>query len=180
MKLYIYNGSEVRKGNADMLLNVIGKDWRDRGHSLYVNDKVLLPCKNCGQCKTQGICKIDNNLSSAELQRCDGIVIVSPIYFFSFSAKSKLFLDRLYSLNLSGKILTAITLSGSETDTRYCGTDIIKDVLKRTSEYCGSVYVEPLNFVTGDKGITYPIKQDLKEFIKLMETQLYYENLEDW
>ena len=99
-------------------------------------------------------------------------MVLSPIYFFSFSSKAKAFLDRLYSTNLEGKILTAITLSGSETDSRYCGFDIVKDILKRTSEYCGSIYVEPINFVTHDKRLDFingDIHSRLSEFFTKLE-----------
>lgn len=170
MKLYLFNGSAHKRGNAERLWRVFELEARTkRGHTIHYNGKIPSPCINCGMCAVNGKCSIDDKMFQYGLNDCDGIVILSPIYFFSFSAKAKLFLDRLYSTNLSGKILTAITLSGSDTESRYCGFDIVSDTLKRTSEYCGSVYVEPVNFVTGDKKIEYPVSDRLSEFIDRLE-----------
>lgn len=172
MELYIYNGSDKYKGNMQTIWEIINLKWRDNNTILHYNNEHLLPCKNCGGCKIHGECNIDHNLFNYGLKHCDGIVVLSPIYFFSFSSKAKAFLDRLYSTNLEGKILTAITLSGSETDSRYCGFDIVKDILKRTSEYCGSIYVEPINFVTHDKRLDFingDIHSRLSEFFTKLE-----------
>lgn len=176
MELYIYNGSDRYEGNMSTIWKIISLEWRDKRtvnqHILHYNDRQLLPCRNCGYCRASGECNIDHNLFNYGLKKSDGIVILSPIYFFSFGAKAKAFLDRLYSTNLEGKMLTAITLSGSETDSRYCGFDIVKDVLKRTSEYCGSIYVEPINFVTHDKRLDFlkgDIQDRLSEFITRLE-----------
>lgn len=171
MKLYLFNGSAHYKGNADYIWRVFEHEARTkRNHIVHYNKETPSPCINCGVCRSEGeYCHLDDTMFQYGLDDCEGIIILSPIYFFSFSAKAKLFLDRLYSTDLSGKILTAITLSGSDTESRYCGFDIVSDTLKRTSEYCGSIYVEPINFVTGDKKIEYPVLDRLSEFIDRLE-----------
>lgn len=152
MNFVIYYGSTLKK-NMKKVLDVLEESLQSKGHTYTIFDHNVLGCTNCGGCKTHSKCIIKDSFPTDCLQKCDGIILMSPIFFFGFSSKTKSFLDRLYSVNLEGKVLTAITLSGSDTLSEHCGVDIIDEVLYRTHKYCGCLYVPPINFVTYDREI---------------------------
>ena len=168
MNFIIYYGS-TKKQNMKRILDILIRELEDRGHSYSVIDKPVSFCTNCGVCKTTKQCCVKDDFSHTNVNNSDGIILLSPIFFFSFSAKTKAFLDRLYSIKLEGKILTAITLSGSDTESLYCGFDIVNEILLRTSEYCGCIYVPPINFVTGDKKLKTIDESDIESFVKNLE-----------
>lgn len=170
MNFVVYYGS-TRKQNMKKVLDSLTNLLKERGHSYTVVEKTVSHCNNCGVCDNRPtrLCCIKDDFPSEAIKESDGIIILSPIFFFSFSAKSKAFLDRLYSVNLYRKILTAITLSGSETDSVYCGFDIIDEVLARTSEYCGCKYVPPINFVTKDRELENIDISLIKSFVENLE-----------
>lgn len=174
MNIYSYNGGSLQRhmrgdDNLTFLWEIFSRQGHDKNYIMNYNSHDVKPCVGCRCCTGDKECYLDENMFSYGIKSCDGIVVFSPIYFFSFSARAKAFIDRLYSYDLSGKMITAVTVSGSSTDDRYCGFDLIKEILKRTAEYCGAVYVEPINFVTGDKKIDYPVHEDIARFLNRLE-----------
>lgn len=151
------------------VLDSLTQSLTEKGHTYSVVDSNVSNCVNCGVCHTKEECCIKDGFPSEDLKDCDGIIVLSPIFFFSFSAKAKSFIDRLYSVSLEGKIFTAITLSGSDTDSLYCGFDIINEILLRTAEYCGCTYVTPINFVTGDEKLKSLDDSLIKSFVEDLE-----------
>ena len=168
MNFVIYYGSTKHK-NMNLILDSLKKHLDNHGHTYTIHSEILTPCINCGNCIKTKKCVICDPFSKYSLKSCDGIIILSPIFFFSFSAKSKAFIDRLYSVDLEGKILTAITTSGSETNSVYCGFDLIEETLIRTSEYCGSKYVQPINFVTHDVKLDSIDEKIVENFVHSLE-----------
>lgn len=168
LKFVIYYGS-TRKQNLKKIMDVLLTELNSRGHTYVVVDDSVAPCSNCGFCICNDHCCIKDSFPNKELKDCEGIIILSPIFFFSFSAKAKAFLDRLFSVNLEGKILTSITTSGSETEDMFCGFDIVDEIVYRTSEYCGCKYVKPINFVTEDKELKHIDESMIKSFVDSLE-----------
>lgn len=63
-------------------------------------------CRACNQCYSKHdacIFNDDFNQIAKELENADGIVFVTPVYWFSFPAQIKAFIDRLYSMYSGGK-----------------------------------------------------------------------------
>ena len=60
----------------------------------------IRPCDACDTCKETGVCvlKDDMQLLYPKLQAAQSILIASPIYWFTMSAQTKLFIDRWYAL----------------------------------------------------------------------------------
>lgn len=170
MNIVLFYGSE-RKQNLWVISKMLEKELIHRGHTVTLLNFRPTYCIGCRQCQEKGECVIKDSFTNFFPSKCDRIIILSPIYFFGYSAKAKSFLDRLMSVNLEGKILTSITLSGSKEDSYACGFDIIKDILNRISLYCGSTYVEPINFVTKDKklNITNKVEEKVFNFIDDLE-----------
>ena len=168
MNLVIYYGS-TKAYNMKKVLDSLSSILDNRGHKYTVIRETVYNCINCGFCVKHGECCLSDKFPKESLKECDGIIILSPIFFFSFSAKAKAFLDRLYSVKLEDKIITSITLSGSDTSSIYCGFDLIEETLIRTSEYCGSKYVQPINFVTGDKELEVLDTSIIESFVRDLE-----------
>jgi len=99
MNLVALNGSPVRGGNLDILLELICAGYREAGgHAEQIHCASLLvkPCQACGPEPTTGYCIFhdDMDLVYARLQSADALVVGSPIYFDSVSAQLKLVIDR--------------------------------------------------------------------------------------
>lgn len=166
MNIVIYNGSTL-KGNMFRIQQILVNCLKYSQHNVEVIDSFVSPCRNCGYCRKHGKCCL-KDLPYEKLENSDVIILLSPIFFFGFSAKTKAFLDRLYSYDLSGKILTGVITSGSPAQSPYCGIDLIYEVFIRTSKYCGCSYSNLLHFVTGDTLIDID-SVSIKEFVKTLE-----------
>ncbi len=81
--------------------------------------KEVRPCDHCGSCIKTGQCYIKDDMLGLypKLIEADGIVLGSPVYFWSIAAQAKLVIDRTYALRrpinrLEGKVGGAIAVAG--------------------------------------------------------------------
>ncbi len=97
-------GSPRRKGNTSTLLNHAIAGARDAGArvtEIVLRDLKMSPCLEIYGCKKNaGRCVIDDDYRSVEtlLQRADGLMLASPIFFYSVSAHTKILMDRCNSI----------------------------------------------------------------------------------
>jgi len=98
-------GSPRKNGNSTALAHEVARGARAAGaevEAFYLNDMEIKPCVACDACLETGEkdCIIDDDMKDLypRLRQLDALVIASPIYWFCFSAQTKLFIDRLYSL----------------------------------------------------------------------------------
>jgi multimeric flavodoxin WrbA len=76
------------------------------------------PCDGCRSCTKTGECVIDDDMKNVypKLFLADGIIMGTPVYFWTFTAQAKLLIDRTYSLNhgkkLKNKICGCIAVAG--------------------------------------------------------------------
>ncbi len=105
-RVLVFKGSPREKGNSSMLAEKAAEGASAAGaevesFSLHVMD--IRPCDACDTCHETGVCvlKDDMQLLYPKLQKADAIVIASPIYWFTMSAQTKLFIDRWYALETS-------------------------------------------------------------------------------
>lgn len=171
MKILVTMGSPRHKGNTNLLAQefvIQAKRW---GHScdLINLNKRIYPCQHCGFCNTKGHCFIDDEIFSTlnSIKNYDTIILASPIYFFSLNAQTKLFLDRLYSINLEGKKIGAILVSGS--DLIEGGGALTIEMLKKSCDYCGAKWVGAVHKTTNDEILPVNIK-DTENIINLINT----------
>jgi multimeric flavodoxin WrbA len=63
---------------------------------IFLNELDIMPCQACGQSPDDGYCFFNDGMDIIyeKFDRCDAIVVGSPIYFDSVSAQTKLFIDR--------------------------------------------------------------------------------------
>lgn len=96
-------GSPRRKGNTSLLLQKAVAGARSKGASvteLILRDLKISPCLEIYGCKKMGQCIIQDDFQYAikEVLDSDGIMLASPIFFYTVSAHTKIFMDRCQSL----------------------------------------------------------------------------------
>lgn len=113
--------SARREGNTEILVSEGLKGAEDKGAKtsiLRLPELKISPCDGCQFCEKNGECKIDDDMQRVyqDLLDADGIIIGSPVYFWSVSSYAKVFMDRTYALRyptrrLEGKVGGAITVA---------------------------------------------------------------------
>ena len=105
MKILVLLGSPRKKGNSAILAHKIIEGAEAAGatvEQIYLHGRNIAACQACYACQkpdSKG-CAIDDDMQPIyqKLLDADAWVIASPVYWFSMSAQTKLFLDRCYAL----------------------------------------------------------------------------------
>ncbi len=102
-RILVFKGSPRENGNSSTLADRAAEGARAAGadveiFSLHKMD--IRPCDACDSCQETGVCvlKDDMQLLYPKLSQAGGIIIASPIYWFTMTAQTKLFIDRWYAL----------------------------------------------------------------------------------
>lgn len=156
MKILIVTHNSRVEGNTSKLINEFISQCNDLGKDVNLEYDVLdlksLDIKPCTGCKAcfKGSCIIKDDISNviSSINDYDGIILSSPVYFFSFTGTLKIFIDRLYATNLTGMQFAVITSSGSEFFEG--GSDLLVEMMKRTCNYCGSEWKGIVQKTTDD------------------------------
>ena len=96
-------GSPRRKGNTATLLSRAVAGAEDAGAAvdeIVLRDYKISPCMEIYGCKKDGECVISDDFQAVRdrILACRGIMIATPIFFYTVSAHLKLFMDRCQSL----------------------------------------------------------------------------------
>lgn len=100
--LAIY-GSPRRNGNTATLLKHAVQGAKDTGagvEEIVLRDLKISPCLEIYGCKQTGRCAIKDDFQALydKLIACKGLMLASPIFFYSVSSHTKIFIDRCQSL----------------------------------------------------------------------------------
>lgn len=100
-------GSPRRNGNSTLLAGQVAKGVSDAGvttETYTLHEMDIRPCKGCDACQNSesNQCIIDDDMQTlyTKLKAADTIVLASPIYWFTFTAQMKVFIDRWYAVGL--------------------------------------------------------------------------------
>ena len=96
-------GSPRRNGNSSMLLQKAVAGAKTKGADVtevVLRDMQISPCLEIYGCKKKGHCVIQDDFQDIiqEVLSSDGIMLASPIFFYTVSAHTKIFMDRCQSL----------------------------------------------------------------------------------
>ena len=132
-KILVVQGSPRKKGNSIALAEQIAKGAESVGavaERIYLHDKNISPCQACYACQRPDSsgCAIDDEMQPIykKLIDADCWIIASPVFWFTMSAQTKLFMDRCFALQaykkdaFAGKRI-AIAMSYGDTDTFNSG-----------------------------------------------------------
>jgi multimeric flavodoxin WrbA len=102
-KILAIYGSPRRKGNTTLLLNHAVQGASDAGaqvEEIVLRDLKMSPCLEIYGCKETGRCVIQDDFQKIydALFACQGLMIASPIFFYTVSAHTKILMDRCQSL----------------------------------------------------------------------------------
>jgi multimeric flavodoxin WrbA len=95
-------GSPRRKGNTGLLLQKAVQGAREAGanvEEIVLRDLKMSPCLEIYGCKHTGRCVIKDDFQSVydRLSQCHGIILASPIFFYTVSSHTKILMDRCQS-----------------------------------------------------------------------------------
>jgi multimeric flavodoxin WrbA len=124
MKIIGFSGSPNKDGITNTIIKKILNKTEENNHEttfFSLNDLNINPCQDCGYCKENEICDLDDDVNNLhkEIESADYIIIGSPIYYGEVSAQTKLFTDRFYSIfnskvkNFDGKKAILVYTQGN-------------------------------------------------------------------
>jgi multimeric flavodoxin WrbA len=98
-------GSPRRKGNSSTLAARISRGAKSAGaevETVFLQGLKISPCRGCNTCQKHDSkgCAIKDDMQQIypKLISADAWVIASPVYWFTMSAQTKIFMDRCYAL----------------------------------------------------------------------------------
>jgi multimeric flavodoxin WrbA len=109
-KVLVLLGSPRRKGNSSILAEAIARGAKAAGASVdtvFLHALEITACKACYACqrpKSKG-CAIDDDMQPIyrKMLEADAWVIASPVYWFTMSAQTKLWMDRCLAFGAYAK-----------------------------------------------------------------------------
>ena len=109
-KILLVMGSPRKEGNSATLAKQVAAGSQATGakvETFYLYTMNIQPCTACDACREERDkdCVIDDDMETLypKLRQADALVIASPIYWFTVSAQTKLFMDRWYALGGPGE-----------------------------------------------------------------------------
>ena len=121
-KVLVITGSARKCGNSSKLAEAFMKGALEAGHEAERIDSAQLDVKGCVVCnncfKDGRPCAMgdDFNLVAPAIEKADVIVFATPIYWFTFPARIKAVIDKLYAF-----CVAKTDLSGKECVLLACG-----------------------------------------------------------
>ena len=102
-KIIAIYGSPRRRGNTALLLQKAVQGARASGDmvdEVILRDLKMSPCLEIYGCKETGRCVIQDDFQILydQVLASNGIMLASPIFFYTVSAHTKIFMDRCQSL----------------------------------------------------------------------------------
>jgi len=116
------NGSPHLEGNTAHALRhalkVIGQEGVETSY-LALADKAIAPCRGCFACR-EGACVQEDDMGEVvdAIERCDGLLLASPVYMGLVTGQMKVMMDRTVLFRtggrfaLSGKVGAGIACGG--------------------------------------------------------------------
>ncbi len=107
-KILVLTGSPRKDGNSELLAEAFIKGAETAGHKVTkfeCGHKNIKPCIACNACYSKdGACVLgdDFNELAPLLEHSEMIVLVTPMYWFTFPAQLKAGLDKMYALLIGG------------------------------------------------------------------------------
>ena len=128
MKILVFNGSPRPQGNTAAMVKAFAAGARESGHRVDIVDVGRLNIAGCLACeychtKGQGKCIQQDDMLKVYpiLEEAEMIVLVSPIYYHSFTGQLQCAINRIYALDKPKKLKKAALILSSEANHVYSG-----------------------------------------------------------
>lgn len=101
MKVLMINGSPHANGNTYIALHEMEKIFAEEGietEIVTIGNKAIRGCIACRACAAKGKCVFNDvvNELAPKFEKCDGLIVGSPVYYASANATLIACLDRLF------------------------------------------------------------------------------------
>lgn len=101
MNVLMINGSPRTDGNTAVALREMERIFQKEEIAVelvHVGNQAIRGCVGCASCKKTGKCVFDDmvNETAEKFEKCDGLVVGSPVYYASANATLVAFLTRLF------------------------------------------------------------------------------------
>lgn len=122
--ILVLTGSPRVGGNSDLLADAFIKGATKAGHEVFkyeVGKKNIKGCIACDTCYSKGTpCSFDDDFNNIapHIEKADMIVLVTPLYWFTFPSNLKAVIDKTYSFIIGEKKLNI-----KESMLLVCGED---------------------------------------------------------
>jgi multimeric flavodoxin WrbA len=120
-KVLILNGSPRPGGNSSILADQVRKGAEEAGavaEVIYLHGLDISPCDACDMCKdvAEIDCIVDDDMQSLypKVREADAIVYATPIYWFTVTAQTKIFMDRCYGMGTDVDGIEGHALAGKK------------------------------------------------------------------
>lgn len=127
-KLLVFLGSPREVSNSDLLAKEAIRGAEEAGavvETFKLSQLDLHPCQACAICRKMGdrvLCAINDDMNDfyPKMIAADALLFATPIYFFTVSAQTKMFLDRFYAFGgengyrIRGKKVGMVAAYGSD------------------------------------------------------------------
>lgn len=95
--------SPRRNSNTEIMLNTTLAAAQRKGATIdliTLAGKTICPCDACGSCGQTGKCHIKDDMQDIylKLAAADGVILASPVYFWSVSGQAKVLIDRTFAM----------------------------------------------------------------------------------
>ncbi|MEJ5348345.1 MAG: flavodoxin family protein [Desulfosoma sp.] len=96
-------GSPRVGGNTDKMLDAFLEGAQEEGalvSPIYVRKLSMQGCLGCGGCDETGQCVVKDDMQEVYplLEKAEGIVLATPVYFYNVTGQVKLLIDRCQAL----------------------------------------------------------------------------------
>ena len=125
-KIFVIMSAGTKRGNTDRLTDA---GLVERGHSVtkvYLGSMRIEGCRGCGVCQRLAHqCAVRDGMQDIYplFAECDTVVMASPLYFWTITAKLKSFIDRLYAISVDDKYpqkdSVLLMTAGDDNDTTF-------------------------------------------------------------
>jgi multimeric flavodoxin WrbA len=152
-RVLIILGSPRKKGNSALLAEQISRGAKSIGakvETIFLQGLKIAPCQSCYACQKHNSkgCAIKDDMQSLylKLTKAEAWVIASPVYWFTMSAQTKIFMDRCFALPAYAKNpflgkRIAIAMSYGDTDPFTSGCINALRTFQDAFRYTGSKIV---------------------------------------
>lgn len=130
-KIIILKASPRKNGNSNALATAFAEEAKKAGAFITEYDVTNMQiggCRSCYGCMTNGVCVFHDDFEKMAKDLCeaDGIVIASPVYWYTFPSQIKAVIDRCFSLcvtgkDFSGKKAALLSCCEEETEETFAG-----------------------------------------------------------
>lgn len=137
--ILVLTGSPRKGGNSDILADAFIKGAEEAGHNVArfeAGRKSIMGCKACNKCYSNGnpcVANDDFNELAPMMEKADSLVIVTPLYWYTYPTQVKAAIDKIYALLVGQRPIkikeSALIVCGDSV-----GTEVFEGIQKSHQE----------------------------------------------